>query len=284
MALSWLDGKVGGSVLYVGDAGTPLFALLGATPLPSRLQHYAESDAALLSLPADIFQAVIVAPSIDNMKLWSHQQHLPVLLKAIKPAGHLAVYVPSSQAASCGDIALEMTLSGFVHAAATKVNIGEVEYTQYLANRPNWEVGAAARVTLKRKAPAADPAPAPVASVWSAVASSAPADLLDEDDLLAADVVPVKAGAAATATGTGGGCAPKKRACKNCSCGRKEEEEKAVKLDTADDTAAVTKPSACGNCYKGDAFRCGGCPFLGKPAFKPGEEGTVMLDTSASDF
>ena len=33
-------------------------------------------------------------------------------------------------------------------------------------------------------------------------------------------------------------------------------------------------------CHKGDAFRCGSCPFLGKPAFAAGD-GRVML--SAGD-
>lgn len=76
------------------------------------------------------------------------------------------------------DFASELTLSGFIEAATSKQVIGEREYTRHVAKRPNWEVGAAAKVTLKRKAAA--PAPAPVTSVWSAVATTSNAALLDE--------------------------------------------------------------------------------------------------------
>jgi hypothetical protein len=91
-----------------------------------------------------------------------------------------------------------------------------------------------------------------------------------------------------------------RRACKNCTCGLREillDEKEADDLVEAgfaaqpnatapapstNGTAAAKKTpavrkitsgvtSSCGNCYLGDAFRCGGCPYLGMPAFEPGQ-------------
>ena len=82
----------------------------------------------------------------------------------------------------------------------------------------------------------------------------------------------------------------RRRACKDCTCGLKEQieqEDNAKRAEAdkglqalmlgADDLAEVDftvkgKVGSCGNCALGDAFRCDGCPYIGLPAFKPGEE------------
>lgn len=62
--------------------------------------------------------------------------------------------------------------------------------------------------------------------------------------------------------------------CDNCTCGRAEG--KMPQQEKLTDEELLQKSSACGNCPKGDAFRCASCPFLGKPAFQPGEEHLVL--------
>lgn len=93
-------------------------------------------------------------------------------------------------------------------------------------------------------------------------------------------------------------CRPKagkrRRACKDCTCGlaQRLEAEDQAKRSNADQTLAKLKTDelaevdftvqgkvgSCGNCALGDAFRCDGCPYVGLPAFKPGEEVRLVND------
>lgn len=72
-------------------------------------------------------------------------------------------------------------------------------------------------------------------------------------------------------------CTTRRRACKNCVCGRAELEKK-MEAEGLGETDFQPPAGGCGNCSKGDAFRCAGCPFLGKPAFNNTDTGAVKLD------
>jgi len=107
-------------------------------------------------------------------------------------------------------------------------------------------------------------------------------DLIDEDDLLndagGMDGLGLNAPKAMQAR-MKDDCDGRKP-CDDCTCGRAEEY---YGNDNGDSSTGVAEKkvikdlkSNCGNCSRGDAFRCAGCPFLGKPAFKEGEEHLVL--------
>mmetsp|Transcript_14807 Transcript_14807/g.39369 ORF Transcript_14807/g.39369 Transcript_14807/m.39369 type:complete len:293 (+) Transcript_14807:3-881(+) len=103
---------------------------------------------------------------------------------------------------------------------------------------------------------------------WSAGASATlpgAADVIDESSLLEGDV-PAPQGLGKS------DCSTKKKACANCSCGRKELEDKVGAEEAKKVLENGKARSSCGSCYLGDAFRCDGCPYRGLPAFKPGSK------------
>jgi len=68
-------------------------------------------------------------------------------------------------------------------------------------------------------------------------------------------------------------CITKPKACDNCSCGRKElEEQSEMTEEKRKELESGNVKSNCGKCYLGDAFRCAACPYLGQPAFEPGDK------------
>ena len=105
-----------------------------------------------------------------------------------------------------------------------------------------------------------------------------------------------------TETGDGTKLTRRRKACADCTCGLKELEEqeleerkkanreriKNILLLSKDDLTEVDftikgkKVGGCGSCALGDAFRCDGCPYLGLPAFKPGQ--AIDLSSIKDDF
>ncbi|KAG9098898.1 electron carrier [Ceratobasidium sp. 370] len=135
------------------------------------------------------------------------------------------------------------------------------------------------------------------AALWALNAPSA--STIDPDSLLtAAD----RERPVPTCAPPADGAPRRKRACKGCTCGLAEIEaaEAVVMLDGMVDgnakavsgdekarliaaaKAAPKATSSCGSCFLGDAFRCASCPYLGLPAFEPGQQ--VQIDAGMDDI
>jgi len=150
-------------------------------------------------------------------------------------------------------------------------------FVQVIAKKPSWEEGAKQLIKIKKKAPQPLP-PTKPSTEWKVNTND---DLMDEDDLVnesdlkKPDMDKIRADCGAGKT-TGG------RACKNCTCGRAEQEAKEGQQQKTKLTLDMLENpginSSCGNCALGDAFRCSGCPYRGLPIFKPGEKITLPED------
>ena len=94
-------------------------------------------------------------------------------------------------------------------------------------------------------------------------------NLIDEDDLLTGATGGLLAPPSMEARSKSADDCGGRKPCDNCTCGRAEQGVQEEKKEQQ-------KSSSCGNCAKGDAFRCAGCPYLGMPAFKEGEEHLIL--------
>ncbi|KAJ2777956.1 electron carrier [Coemansia javaensis] len=168
---------------------------------------------------------------------------------------------------------------------------GHVLVATVTAQKPAYNVGAASALRFGSKARGAAEGPAAARKPWTiSVESDDEAEIENEDALLEGDDL-VRPDAASLARPDG--AKAKRKPCKNCTCGLADgadvDEDAACKPGARapkpkKPVDVVNVKSACGNCSLGDAFRCSSCPYLGMPAFKPGEKVTLGGSMLHDDF
>ncbi|XP_078365876.1 anamorsin homolog isoform X2 [Oculina patagonica] len=228
--------------------------LSGAT-LPSLLVHSLDLLAEIARILKPSGKLTLTEPTGSTGNLRPPEK----LASALKLAGFVNISVPKE---------LSLTLDA---STVLKEKFGDVTTIQISACKPSFEVGTSSQLPLSFSSkPACKPKVKDenVAKIWTLSAQDIDDEdidildsdtLLDEEDLLKPDPASLKSDCNTNKAG-------KKKACKNCTCGLAEEIGQGKKPEKK----AVT--SSCGSCYLGDAFRCASCPYLGMPAFKPGEK------------
>uniref|UniRef100_A0A3Q3WG29 Anamorsin n=1 Tax=Mola mola TaxID=94237 RepID=A0A3Q3WG29_MOLML len=193
------------------------------------------------------------------------------LMSTLKLSGFMSLTEVSKAEMSPEALSSLRTATGYQGNTLSRVRIS--------GSKPNFEVGSSSQIKLsfgkKTPKPAEKPAlDSNTVQMWMLSANDMNDDdvdlvdsdtLLDEEDLKKPDPASLKA----ASCGVG---SSKKKACKNCTCGLADELEEESKGKQKNNLPK----SACGSCYLGDAFRCASCPYMGMPAFKPGEK--IVLD------
>ncbi|KAJ2306234.1 electron carrier [Coemansia sp. RSA 2706] len=177
-------------------------------------------------------------------------------------------------------------VDGFVSSAS-----GHIVVAAARARKPEYNVGAAAALSFGKKAKA-DTKSAGTQSAQKVWMINVESDdeiedqdkLLEEEDLARPDMASLA---------RPGDLKPRRKPCKNCTCGLADGEvvDESQACKPAVKPAVPKKPvdvvnvkSSCGSCSLGDAFRCSSCPYLGMPAFKPGEKVTLGGSMLHDDF
>ncbi|CAG8922965.1 unnamed protein product [Penicillium salamii] len=257
------------------------------------LQMLDRLSAGFVSLPASSYDLVLVLTDTDGsrrseaLKLLTRDV-FTTLVPSMKPGAKLQ----TQDSAITASDSMEAILAGLVQSDTG-------------FEKPNFEPTAAVplKFGLKKKN---KPTAPPVTAIPTGFAAPTPNgttnhDREDEDELINEDTLLTEEDLTRPIMPPPE-CQPKtgrrRRACKDCTCGladKLEAEDKerranadkelnVMKLDTGDlaelDFTVEGKTGSCGSCALGDAFRCDGCPYMGLPAFKPGQEVSILNDVA----
>ncbi|KAK9274777.1 hypothetical protein L1049_022029 [Liquidambar formosana] len=264
------------SVLALADhAVVPVSAVLNAVRQLGN-EGVEQSDPLIITQASSLRQLPMESSSMDIIISLCRSPEFPgdqlfaEVSRVLKPGGTFVIHKTSQSVTGQMDqttssLERKLLVAGFVEAQAIQLKVVPSDGVMSFgikAKKPSWKIGSS--FSIKK-----------AAKILPKVQIDDDMDLIDEDSLLTEDdlkkpqLPPV------------GDCevGSTRKACKNCTCGRAEAEEKVQKLELTVDQ--INNPqSACGSCGLGDAFRCGTCPYKGLPPFKLGEKVLTEMECS----
>ncbi|KAL9260341.1 Anamorsin-like protein [Drosera capensis] len=195
---------------------------------------------------------------------------LEEISRILKPEGKILLKLGVETANAGKDMTLsslkmKLLVAGFLEPESVVTKSKESSSFGVKAKKPSWKIGSS--FSIKK------------------VTKSLPKIELDDSDLIDEDSLLTEEDLKKPQLPVVGDCevGSTRQACKNCTCGRAEAEEKVLKLGLTTDQ--LNNPqSACGSCGLGDAFRCSTCPYKGLPPFKLGEKVSLSENFLVADI
>ncbi|KAL2938934.1 Anamorsin-like protein [Bienertia sinuspersici] len=244
-----------------------------------KLEGIALDDALIITLASSLSTLPLESSSMDTIIGVSKARDFPTapllaeMFRVMKPDGKILIHLTELAADLPSDNILsslkrKILVAGFLELEAIQQQpdaFAGVHSIQVKARKPSWKVGSSFSLKSSKLLPK--------------VQLDDDMDLIDEDTLLTEEdlkkpQLPVVGDCEVAST---------RKACKNCTCGRAEEEQKVEKLGLTMDQLDNPQ-SACGSCGLGDAFRCSTCPYKGLPPFKLGEKVSLSDNFLAADI